>query len=63
MNEKSEEGKARLHAVPVEQVLRGGFGGKGVEYEARATQVQLAFERWVLEADEVSVLSMLLAIH
>lgn len=54
MNEKSEEGKARLHPVPVEQVLRGGFGGRGVEYEARATQVQLAFERWVLEADEVS---------
>ncbi|KAJ7072122.1 P-loop containing nucleoside triphosphate hydrolase protein [Mycena amicta] len=37
-----------LSGVSVETVLRNGFGGKGSEYEARATDVQLSFERWVL---------------
>ncbi|KAF7321761.1 RNA helicase [Mycena kentingensis (nom. inval.)] len=37
-----------LSGVAVETVLRNGFGGKGNEYEARATDVQLSFERWVL---------------
>lgn len=35
----------------VEDLLKRGFGGKGFEYEGRATEVQLALERWVL-ADE-----------
>ena len=43
----------RLSQVGVEDVLKKGFGGKGFEYEGRATDVQLAFERWVLIADEV----------
>ncbi|KAF7306070.1 RNA helicase [Mycena chlorophos] len=46
----------RLHgSLPtptLETVLRGGFGGKGTEYEARATEVQLSFERWVLGKKE-----------
>ena len=43
----------RMSQVGVEDVLKKGFGGKGYEYESRATDVQLAFERWVLQ-DEVS---------
>ena len=38
----------------LDDVLRSGFGGKGQQHESRATQVQLAFERWVLKNDEVS---------
>ncbi|KZT10950.1 DEAD-domain-containing protein [Laetiporus sulphureus 93-53] len=34
--------------IPMESVLRSGFGGEGDEYEERATEVQLSFERWVL---------------
>ncbi|THH04549.1 hypothetical protein EW145_g5438 [Phellinidium pouzarii] len=49
----SETGR-RPSLVPasVESVMRGGFGGKGNGYEERATQVQLAFERWVLKQKE-----------
>lgn len=43
---------AKLHAVDNAVVLRKGFGGKGTEYEERATEVQLAFERWVLASKE-----------
>lgn len=51
----SAEGQGvRLGPVGVEDVLKKGFGGKGYEYEQRATDVQLAFERWVLASDEVS---------
>ncbi|EGN99854.1 hypothetical protein SERLA73DRAFT_121965 [Serpula lacrymans var. lacrymans S7.3] len=37
-----------LEGVAIDTVLSKGFGGKGVEYEGRATDVQLSFERWVL---------------
>ncbi|KAH9935525.1 P-loop containing nucleoside triphosphate hydrolase protein [Fomitopsis serialis] len=45
------EGKkpSSLQSVQVETVLRNGFGGKGSEYEERATEVQLSLERWVLK--------------
>ncbi|CAK9786379.1 DEAD-domain-containing protein [Cutaneotrichosporon oleaginosum] len=49
---KGEDGNVRLQQVGVEEVLRRGFGGRGHEYEARATDVQLAFERWVLGDDK-----------
>jgi len=45
-------GAGRFEAVAVEEVLRAGFGGQGREYEDRATEVQLAFERWCLQAKE-----------
>jgi ATP-dependent RNA helicase DDX31/DBP7 len=55
MSNKGDQ--VQLRQVAVEDVLRRGFGGGNaqshIEYEARATQVQLAFERWVLESDEV----------
>ncbi|KAJ7287862.1 P-loop containing nucleoside triphosphate hydrolase protein [Mycena rebaudengoi] len=35
-----------LAGASIESILRSGFGGKGGEYEARATEVQLSFERW-----------------
>nr|GAT42526.1 predicted protein [Mycena chlorophos] len=47
-----ESNNIALSGVAVETVLRGGFGGKGTEYEARATEVQLSFERWVLSKKE-----------
>ncbi|KAI0328634.1 DEAD-domain-containing protein [Cubamyces sp. BRFM 1775] len=45
---KGGEGGVTLEGVSMETVLRKGFGGKGGEYEERATDVQLSFERWVL---------------
>jgi ATP-dependent RNA helicase DDX31/DBP7 len=56
MGEKSDRGKANitLEGASIESVLEKGFGGKGSEYEARATEVQLSFERWVLRRKEVS---------
>ncbi|PPR05848.1 hypothetical protein CVT26_010128 [Gymnopilus dilepis] len=44
--------KVSLQPVAVEDLLRTGFGGQGSEYEERATEVQLAFERWVLRNKE-----------
>ncbi|KAG1735144.1 P-loop containing nucleoside triphosphate hydrolase protein [Suillus paluster] len=41
-----------LEGASIEGVLAKGFGGKGTEYEARATEVQLSFERWVLRRKE-----------
>ncbi|KAI0039638.1 DEAD-domain-containing protein [Auriscalpium vulgare] len=50
---ESEGDKAiRLQGVDVNDVLKSGFGGKGGEYEERATDVQLAFERWCLQGKE-----------
>ncbi|KAG8791677.1 ATP-dependent RNA helicase dbp7, partial [Serendipita sp. 399] len=49
---KSEErATQKLHAVDYAAVLRQGFGGRGTEFEDRATEVQLAFERWVLKSN------------
>ena len=44
-----EKCKVQLEGATVDSVLKRGFGGKGTEYEERATEVQLAFERWVLK--------------
>jgi ATP-dependent RNA helicase DDX31/DBP7 len=49
----AEGGAGTFEAVTVEEVLQAGFGGKGKEYEDRATEVQLAFERWCLQGKEV----------
>lgn len=47
-----EKRNIKLNGVAIESVLRDGFGGKGTEYEERATDVQLSFERWVLRRKE-----------
>ncbi|KAG8928773.1 ATP-dependent RNA helicase dbp7 [Tulasnella sp. 418] len=39
---------AKLTHIEVEEILGKGLGGKGAEVHDRATEVQLAFERWVL---------------
>ncbi|KAI6032855.1 P-loop containing nucleoside triphosphate hydrolase protein [Pisolithus orientalis] len=44
--------KVTLEGTSVEDLLAKGLGGKGSEYESRATDVQLAFERWVLRRKE-----------
>jgi ATP-dependent RNA helicase DDX31/DBP7 len=49
-----EKRNIKLNGVAIESVLRNGFGGKGTEYEERATDVQLSFERWVLRRKEVT---------
>lgn len=46
--------KSSLVPASMESVLKGGFGGTGTEFEERATEVQLAFERWVLSDPDVS---------
>lgn len=54
----SSKGNTSLTPVTAEGILRSGFGGRGREYEERATEVQLAFERWVLREKEVSFLPL-----
>ncbi|EDR13909.1 uncharacterized protein LACBIDRAFT_305106 [Laccaria bicolor S238N-H82] len=43
---------ASLTGVAVESLLQTGFGGKSSEYEECATEVQLAFECWVLQSKD-----------
>ena len=54
MGQTSDKKTIKLQSFSVDDILRSGFGGQGKEYEARATQVQLSFERWVLESSDVS---------
>ncbi|KAE8249445.1 hypothetical protein A4X13_0g5207 [Tilletia indica] len=51
--------RVKVHEEKVEKVLLRGFGGKAAdsEYEARATDVQLAFERWVLAGEDSAALA------
>lgn len=57
VNKPDEDHKANvsLEGTSVESVMAKGFGGKGSEYETRATDVQLTFERWVLRRKEVRI--------
>ncbi|KAF8261564.1 P-loop containing nucleoside triphosphate hydrolase protein [Lactarius quietus] len=45
-------GAGHFESVAAEEILQMGFGGQGKEYEDRATEVQLAFERWCLRRRE-----------
>ena len=54
MGQTSDKKTIKLQSFSVDDILRSGFGGQGKAYEARATQVQLSFERWVLESSDVS---------
>ena len=54
MQGEEANAKVQLTGVPVEDLLRSGFGGRGSEHEQRATEIQLAFERWVLRNKDVS---------
>ena len=56
----SVDNNTSLVPSSVDSLLQSGFGGKGSEYEERATQVQLSFERWVLKNKEVSHLYLLI---
>ncbi|GAA6014430.1 hypothetical protein JCM11491_007051 [Sporobolomyces phaffii] len=51
--------KTRLREVGVEEVLRDGYGGgKGTrEFETRATDVQMGFERWANGSEENAALA------
>lgn len=52
--EDGSKGKEiKLDSVKVEDILKRGFGGAGIEFEERATEVQLAFERWTLKGKTV----------
>lgn len=48
-------GEVKLQQVGVDAVLKSGFGGRAHEYEARATDVQNALERWVVTDDKVGL--------
>jgi len=54
------KGSLSLVPVAVNEILRSGFGGNGQEFEERATEVQLAFERWVLREKVCCSLSLLI---
>jgi ATP-dependent RNA helicase DDX31/DBP7 len=55
-DQSSKDGGAgNLISVENSAILRKGFGGKGKEYEDRATEVQLAFERWVMHSASVRI--------
>jgi ATP-dependent RNA helicase DDX31/DBP7 len=54
---KGGGGAAHFESMAVEGILQTGFGGQGKEYEERATEVQLAFERWCLRRKEVRLKS------
>lgn len=60
MQDDTEKGKGTaapsLGEVGIESVLCSGFSCKSHEYEDRATQIQLACERWVLRRKEVRTL-------
>lgn len=45
----------KLQQTGVESLLKKGFGGNDKEWETRATDVQMAIERWVLQSPEVRV--------
>lgn len=47
--EGGEGQNIKLDGISVDSLLKRGFGGKGIEHEERATEVQLSFERWVLK--------------
>ncbi|KAK4694489.1 ATP-dependent RNA helicase DDX31/DBP7, partial [Phenoliferia sp. Uapishka_3] len=47
----------KLRELGIEDVLKDGFGGEGREFETRATDVQMGFERWVSEEEENSTLA------
>ncbi|PWZ01238.1 DEAD-domain-containing protein [Testicularia cyperi] len=47
----------KIQPASIERVLQDGFGGAGgtLEYQSRATEVQLAFERWVLSGEKAAI--------
>ncbi|KIY74454.1 DEAD-domain-containing protein [Cylindrobasidium torrendii FP15055 ss-10] len=53
--EKVGDTPPTLQGVTPESILQRGFGGKGAEYEARATDVQLTFERWALQKENLAL--------
>lgn len=53
-DDSGSEQQKRLHDRSVQAILKSGYGGKDArDYETRATDVQMAYERWV--ADDSSV--------
>lgn len=52
---KTPKKPSRLVDKQVDDLLKAGFGGgHDKEYETRATDVQMAFERWVSASEDVS---------
>ncbi|KAJ1021874.1 hypothetical protein NDA16_003636 [Ustilago loliicola] len=49
----------KISPTSIELVLQQGFGGTSgtLEYQSRATEVQLAFERWVISGEQPSLLA------
>ncbi|KAJ1038054.1 hypothetical protein NDA10_007488 [Ustilago hordei] len=58
--ESKNKGYARkISSASIELILQQGFGGTSgtLEYQSRATGVQLAFERWVISGERPSLLA------
>ncbi|KAL0956423.1 hypothetical protein HGRIS_002571 [Hohenbuehelia grisea] len=53
----AEKQKIALDSIRLDDVLKDGFGGSGREFEERATEVQLTFERWVLRRKDSAALA------
>lgn len=64
-NNEGYEVKARIKELDYKEMLRNGFGGLGWAFEERATEAQMAIEKWVLSGDQVSfeILSSLFCVH
>jgi ATP-dependent RNA helicase DDX31/DBP7 len=61
---QSDDGSVekRLHERTIHSLLKSGYGGKDArDYETRATDVQMAYERWVADDSSVSLPSQ--AVH
>lgn len=57
---KAEGKGSTLTQESVQDVLKKGFGGKGWEFERRATEVQGGFERWVIADEKVHLFLLML---
>lgn len=56
-NDASHTSHPSIASLSSPHILKRGFGGKGTEYESRATDVQLAFERLVLSNERMASLA------
>lgn len=56
---KNQGAARKISPASIEAVLQQGMGGTvgTLEYQSRATEVQLAFERWVISGERPSVLA------
>ncbi|SPO31405.1 related to DBP7 - RNA helicase required for 60S ribosomal subunit assembly [Ustilago trichophora] len=59
VDSKNQGHAKKINPASIELVLQQGMGGTSgtLEYQSRATEVQLAFERWVISGERPSLLA------